>query len=267
MKGIPKLRTPISYYGGKQAMAKHILPCIPEHKRYTEAFFGGGAVFFMKDPSEVETINDINGEVINFYSVITTDFWKLNEMIQSTLHSREQYDHAMVIYNYPKLFSPVQRAWAFWILTNQGFVHKIGAWGYAKIDSTSPIKISNKKLEFNVHIRQRLEHAQIECTDAIKVIESRDTEETFHYIDPPYLGTAMGHYGGYTESDYIKLLELLSSCKGKFLLSGFMNNPLKDAIENHSWNVRYFDKPLAASKDRTKRKIEVLVGNYDLIQK
>ena len=267
MKGIPKLRTPISYYGGKQMMAKHILPCIPKHNRYTEAFFGGGAIFFLKEPSEVETINDINGEVINFYAVITTDFWKLNEMIQSTLHSREQYDHAIVIYNYPKLFSPVQRAWAFWTLTNQGYVNKIGAWGYGKIDSASPVKISNKKLEFNVYIRQRLEHAQIECTDALKVIESRDTEETFHYVDPPYIETNMGHYSGYTEEDYSSLLDLLASCKGKFLLSGYMNKLLEGAIKQNRWCVQYFNKQLAASPNKTKRKTEVLVANYECFHK
>src|SRR6185295_8331911 len=114
MKVKPRLRTPITYYGGKQMMAQHILPLIPKHKIYTEAFFGGGAIFFAKEPSEVEIINDLNGEVVNFYKVITTDFWRLNELIQSTLHSRSQYEDAMVIYNYPKLFDPIKRAWAFW---------------------------------------------------------------------------------------------------------------------------------------------------------
>lgn len=61
---------PISYYGGKQKMLKHILPLIPTHKIYIEPFFGGGAVFFGKNPSEVEVINDLNSYVINFYNVL-----------------------------------------------------------------------------------------------------------------------------------------------------------------------------------------------------
>lgn len=56
------MRTPISYYGGKQTMLKHILPLIPSHKIYTEAFCGGAAVLFAKRPSEAEIINDINME-------------------------------------------------------------------------------------------------------------------------------------------------------------------------------------------------------------
>lgn len=54
----PQMKTPISYYGGKQSMLKDILPRIPEHRIYTEVFFGGGAVYWAKQPVEVEVIND-----------------------------------------------------------------------------------------------------------------------------------------------------------------------------------------------------------------
>jgi len=94
MKAVSKLKTPITYYGGKQSMAQTILPLIPDHNVYVEPFFGGGAIFFAKEQSRVEVINDINGEIVNFYKVVCTDFWKLNEMIQSTLHSHQQYDEA-----------------------------------------------------------------------------------------------------------------------------------------------------------------------------
>jgi len=60
------MKTPITYYGGKQTLLKYLLPLIPQHKLYCEPFFGGGAVFFAKPKSDVEVINDINGEVINF---------------------------------------------------------------------------------------------------------------------------------------------------------------------------------------------------------
>lgn len=247
-------------------MAKHILPLIPTHKIYTEAFFGGGAIFFAKEPSSLEVINDLNGEVINFYSVITTDFWRLNELIQSTLHSREQYEQAMVVYNHPKLFDPVKRAWAFWILTNQGYVCKIGSWGYDKSDNSMVKRLETKKIEFDRTVRTRLERTQIECNDAVKVILSRDSEETFHYVDPPYVGSNLGHYDGYGDTQYTQLLECLSAVKGKFLLSNYRSELLESFIKRNSWSVMHFDKQLSASSVKGKRKVEVLAGNYDLTE-
>jgi site-specific DNA-adenine methylase len=64
------MRTPLSYYGGKQQLASRILGMIPEHHVYCEPFCGGAAIFFSKEPSGVEIINDTNGEIINFYEVL-----------------------------------------------------------------------------------------------------------------------------------------------------------------------------------------------------
>lgn len=245
-------------------MARHILPLIPEHDIYTEAFLGGGAIYFSKEPSKVEVVNDVNGEIINFYKIITTDFWRLNELIQATLHSREQYEEAMVVYNHPKLFDPIKRAWAFWILTNQGFVSKIGSWGYEKEGVGLVKKLESKKVEFDRSIRTRLERTQIECNDALKVINSRDTARTFHYVDPPYYNSNMGHYDGYTEDNYRELLETLANVKGKFLLSNYRSELLKSYIDRHKWHIMYYEKQLSASDTKSKRKIEVLVANYDI---
>ena len=68
------MRTPITYYGGKQSIKNHIIPLIPEHRVYVEPFFGGGTIFFEKGPSYLEVINDINHNVVNFYEVMQNDF-------------------------------------------------------------------------------------------------------------------------------------------------------------------------------------------------
>mgnify|MGYP001558098777 CR=1 FL=1 len=77
------MKTPITYYGGKQTLLKYLLPLIPQHKMYCEPFFGGGAVFFAKPKSEVEVINDINGEIVNFFKVIKTKFPELQKEIKA----------------------------------------------------------------------------------------------------------------------------------------------------------------------------------------
>jgi DNA adenine methylase len=64
------MKIPISYYGGKQRLAKTIAGLIPKHRIYCEPFMGGSAIFFAKPPAKVEIINDTNGELINFYKTV-----------------------------------------------------------------------------------------------------------------------------------------------------------------------------------------------------
>ncbi|MGL4981932.1 MAG: DNA adenine methylase [Treponemataceae bacterium] len=106
------IETPISYYGGKQQLARKILSLIPEHKTYVEPFVGGGAIFFAKQPSPCEVINDTNCELINFYEMLKTDFDALSKLDELSLHSRKQHDEAEVVFKNPQMFDRVKKAWA-----------------------------------------------------------------------------------------------------------------------------------------------------------
>ena len=245
-------------------MLRHILPLIPQHEIYTESFFGGGAVFFAKEPSKVEVINDLNGEVVNFYRVVQTDFWRLNDRIQATLHSRENYHDAQVIYNSPHLFDSISRAWAFWILTNQGFSSKIGAWGYDKRGDSMVKRLATKKEEFAITMRNRLDHVQIECNDSLKVIASRDDASAFHYVDPPYIGSHQGHYSGYSDDSYDDLLTLLGGVKGKFIQSSYWSDTLEKHVLKNGWCYKTVEQPVSVGTKKTKRKVEVLVANFPI---
>ena len=75
------MKTPISYYGGKQTMLKYILPLIPKHKVYTESFCGGAAVLFAKLPAEAEIINDLNMDLYVFYYIAKTAYPELKAEI------------------------------------------------------------------------------------------------------------------------------------------------------------------------------------------
>lgn len=256
------MKTPITYYGGKQTLIKYLLPLIPQHRMYCEPFFGGGAVFFAKRKSDVEVINDINGEVINFYRVIKTKFSELQKEIQSTLHSRELYKKAMEIYKNPEKYSDVKRAWALWTATNQGFAGMIGSWGFGKDDSKEAA-LANKRDAFTKDYEQRLTKVQVESNNAIKVINRCDDKETFIYADPPYIGSDQGHYKGYTESDYRELLDTLAKVKGKFLLSSYPSKILTSYINKYKWKVQKITKSVAVTKHTDKLKTEMIVMNYD----
>jgi len=260
-------KTPITYYGGKLNLLNEILPRIPEHRIYTESFFGGGAVFFAKSPAEAEIINDTNSLAITFYEVLKTDFDSLKMRVEQTLFSRATYSVALTIFKMPHLFNKLQQAWAFYIATNMGFACSAKSWGYDKY-SKRVKSFQNKKLRFDPSIAKRLENTQIENNDAIKVISSRDAEDAFHYVDPPYVGSNQGHYEGYSQEDYVKLLDCLSEVKGKFLLSSYPSELLDEYIRKNGWHSIRFEKPLSAQKAQAGksrgRKIEVLTANYSV---
>jgi DNA adenine methylase len=256
------MKTPITYYGGKQTMVKYLLSLIPPHKIYCEPFFGGGALFFAKPKSEVEVINDINGEVVNFFKMVKTKFSQLQKEVRSSLHSRELYRRAMVVYEHPDMFSEVKRAWAFWILTSQGFAARIGSWAFAKDNKVENVQ-ARKRQSFTKDYADRLNTVQIENNDALKVIDRCDEKQTFFYVDPPYINSNQGHYSGYTEADYSKLLERLAKVKGKFLLSSYPSLILRKFTKRFKWHTMNLKKHVVVTKLTDKIKTEMLVCNYD----
>lgn len=257
-------KTPISYYGGKQSMLKHILPLIPEHKIYVEPFFGGGAVFWAKEVSEVEIINDYNGNVVTFYEQLKTNFDELKRIVDATPYSRDVYKRAMVIYDHPYIFTPVYRAWAFWVGTVQGFSNKIGSWRSSTSRSKESTLNYNKKEAFTKLLSYRLDLTQIENKDAVELILKQDHEDAFFYVDPPYVNANQGHYGGYTQEHFNQLLSTLSKIKGKFLLSSYPNEELDLYRTKFNWYSSDKDMALSASKLKTKRKTEALTSNYPI---
>jgi DNA adenine methylase len=191
------MKTPLSYYGGKQTLAQTILGLIPPHRLYCEPFLGGAAIFFAKEPSKIEVINDTNGEIINFYEVLQRDFVSLEKEVAISLHSRKQHDHAWVIYQHPELFDRVKRAWAVWVLANSSYGNMLdGGFGYDKTTGGTTKKVASKRDAFTVDYAIRLQQTQIECCDALKIIRSRDCKDAFFYLDPPYVGSDQGHYDG-----------------------------------------------------------------------
>lgn len=265
------MRSPISsYYGGKASLVHRILPLIPEHSTFIEPFFGGGSVLFSKEPSKGEIINDTNDAVINFFKVLKNNFDKLKKKVDATLYSRTEYKVALTMYKAPHLFNSIQRAWSFWVLTALGFSGTIGSFSYDK-DCSKARTLKNKRLRFNnKELSERLSTVQIENTDALKVLKSRTTKNSFAFIDPPYLsGADQGHYSGYTEEEYIKLLDLLSdNYQGKFLLTTYDSDLLTQYVKKNNWYQIKIEKPLTAYKSvggKRKKKVEVFTANYDIV--
>lgn len=260
------LKTPITYYGGKQKLCTRIIKAIPEHVLYCEPFLGGAAVFFAKQPSKVEVLNDTNRELMNFYKVVQNDYVGLEKEIRITLHSRDLHRKAAVIYNNPDMFSEIKRAWAVWVLSSQSFAGNLdNSFGFDLSKNTTSKKIHNNKERFTEEYAIRLQDVQLESSDAIYIIKSRDTENSFFYCDPPYVGSNCGHYDGYTQSDFDSLLDTLSNIKGKFLLSSYPNDVLHEHVKAKGWYQWTVDQRVTINNkgNNLKRKVEVLTSNYE----
>lgn len=261
------MKPPISYYGGKQKLASKIVKLIPEHKLYNEPFAGGLAILFAKEPSEMEVINDTNKELVNFYKVIQQHYIELEKRIKITLHSRTLHADARVVYNNPHLFDDIMRAWAVWVLSSQSFASQLdGTWGYDKSRNTATKKIINKARMFDESYAVRLQNAQIECADAVYIISSRDSDVAFHYCDPPYFNSDCGHYKGYSEADFTRLLDTLANIKGKFLLSSYPSDVLARYTKANGWYQIEIKQKVSVNKGSGggKEKIEVLTANYPI---
>ena len=259
------MKTPISYYGGKLSLLSKIIPLIPEHSLYCEPFIGGAAVFFAKPKAKVEVINDINGEIVNFYKVLQNDFLALQKEVQATLHSRELYRHAKIVYENPDMFDRIKRAWAVWVLANMSFNNALNNSFTRSSDGKFSRKIAANRERFSDELAERIGGVQIECRDAIKVIKANDTHSSFFYVDPPYVGACQGHYDGYSQEDFNALIVELTTLKGKFLLSSYRNKALSQAVTLHGWyqiEIKVNTNPTGSNKSRTK--IEVLTANYPI---
>jgi DNA adenine methylase len=239
------MRSPITYYGGKQMMAELIIARMPEHRIYHEPFFGGGAVYFAKPKSSLEAINDLDGRVMNFYMQIQSNFDELASLIRRTPHSEQLHKTAKDIY-YGRIEtdSDLLKAWSLFLVTNQSFggnIHGGWKWCNGTHGGHSGRTFANKREFIEESLYERMKETQISCRDAIRSIIDRDTPDTFHYIDPPYPGMVQGHYRGYSFKDFFELLSVISNIKGKFLLSSFSKQTLKYFILKNAWEFQSFN--------------------------
>jgi DNA adenine methylase len=127
-------------------------------------------------------------------------------------------------------------------------------------------KIDNKRQTFAASgYADRLRRAQIENRDALRIIKSRDVPDGFFYLDPPYVGADQGHYDGYTQEDFDRLLETLETLKGKFLLSSYRNKALTVVAKRNGWHTIEI-KMVSSMTNRyeKKDKVEVLTANYPI---
>lgn len=253
-----KIRSPFYYYGGKGSMVKKLLPFIQKSKVYVEPYCGAASIFFAKEPSPIEVLNDLSGNIVNFFRCIQNKdtFAELKHRLQWTLYSRSEFVKAIDITYKNDDYAPntpdIDRAWSLFTLINQGFSGKMvgitrGRWSRS---FTLCGGVPNTAQSWWAHIdaldaiRDRLKYTYIDCADALDVIEYWDSDDTMFYIDPPYIHNTRTSSNDYfveqVDVHHILLVKKLLSIKGKAVLSGYENGIYQRLLDNN-WKIQRFD--------------------------
>jgi DNA adenine methylase len=236
----------LKYPGAKWRIADWIIGHMPPHEVYVEPFFGSGAVFFKKPPSRLETINDINGHVVNLFRVVRERPVELARAVEMTPWSREEYEAS---YERPEDLDPIESARRFLVRTWQG--HGSAAdqyrngWRVVRDPIAGPRRLPQKQWanlpERILAATERLREAQIERRPALDVIRAFASLSTLVYADPPYVLDAVNparkgrriYDHQMTDDEHEELLAVLLEHPGPVLLSGY-DSPLYRRLEEQA---------------------------------
>ena len=260
------------WYGGKFYMKEYLIKHFPKSSKHYAEVFGGSCVILLnlKTPYPAETINDIDSEIINFFSVLRNNTDELILKLELSPYAREEHKRAT-----PNHTDPVERARRFYVRVRQSInsAPNNGSWSYCvnKIGGFNSKRWQNsfKKL---LAVARRLQTVQIENQDAIQFIDRYDTPQTFFYCDPPYLHDSRVALKAYeyemTNEQHVALGERLNSIEGKAMVSGFRSKLYDELFAG--WECKEFkasNRSAFVKELKRTQNTEVIWTNYPLEQK
>jgi DNA adenine methylase len=262
-------RIAFGWYGGKFSHLEWLLPLLPKAHHYCEPFAGSGAVLLNREPAKIETYNDVDGEVVNFFRVLRDNPEELQRAIALTPFAREEFHRA--ISGSTRGLPELERARRFYVLARQtrtGLAQSatLGRWANCKDTSRAGMSGVVSRwlggIEGLPDIATRLIRVQIENRPALDVIKLYDGPETLFYCDPPYLHDTRGDSAAYgyemKDGEHIELSVVLRQCKGKVAISGYRN----DLMDRLYAGWHRFDAPAKQAHSVKQIRFECVWMNY-----
>src|SRR3990172_7735090 len=260
------------WYGGKFSHLDWLLPLLPECYHYCEPFGGSAAVLLNRLPSPLETYNDLDGEVVNFFRVLREEKAKLIEAIGLTPFSREEFAKSCKIESNLSNFERDRRFYvrARQVRTGLAQTASIGRWANCKNSSRNGMSgvVSRwlGSIEDLSNIVERLLRVQIENRPAIDIIRIYDSKETLFYCDPPYIHETRGDTKSYgyelSNDEHSKLSKVLNSVSGLVAISNYQCNLMDELYPSPKWKKHF--SPLKTIHSTKDKRQEVLWVNYDI---
>lgn len=251
----------VKYPGSKWSIANWIIGFFPEHHSYLEPFFGSGAVLFNKPKSNIETVNDLDGNVVNLFEWIKKDPERLAHEIYYTPYARQVYDEAFAAVPEDSL----QKAVNFYIRLNMGHGFRTSG---EKVEWKNDVQGRERAYaakdwcdlpEKIMQAAERLRGVQIENKQAVELIQRFNYSNVLIYADPPYvLGTRHGkqYKCEMDDASHNELIDVLLEHKGPVILSGYDNDLYNDRL--NGWHRK---ETTCYTQSRVRKK-EILWMNF-----
>ena len=248
---------PLSYIGGKNRLAKKIISMLPEHIAYVEPFAGGAQVLFHKPPSNVEVINDLDFDVVNFFRVCQWHYEELVRYLRFCLASRKL--HELHVKTDPSSLTDIQRAGRFFYLQKNSFggliVKQKYHYGVIQNPNYNPERIP----EILEQTHRRLARVQIESLPYEQILEKYDRPTTLFYLDPPYWHRDLYKFN-FSDQNFVDLERRLHNVKGRFILSLDDNPEVRKIFQR--WHIERTELAYTAQTKTGKRYGELFITNF-----
>lgn len=264
-----KPKSPISWLGGKYQLSGFIVSLFPEHHHYVEVFVGALHILFAKPKSKLETVNDADQDLMNFWLVAREHTADLIEKIEWTPYSRALF---LKWKNEPKPENPIEWA-ARWFFLHCAKVNGVwhGGWGCCKSDGRLAGTPNPERLRTRTarlwQTRDRLAKVQIECADFRTMLDRYgQCSDNLLYLDPPYVDSEGEYVVRFSQQDHIDLAELLNNSEARILLSYEDHPQIRKLYKGWSVYEVKVKRCTQVCKPGEERKsaTELLFTNYDI---
>ncbi|MFF2009150.1 DNA adenine methylase [Streptomyces sp. NPDC058195] len=257
------MKSPVPYFGAKGRTAPWIVSVLPPHQHYVEPYCGGLSVLLAKSPSPMETVNDLDGELMTFWRVLRDRPADLIRACALTPHSRDELAAA-----HEPAADELELARRIWCrlaqgrsgtLRNTGWRHYVDPAGSA----TSMPGYTAAYVDRLAAAAERLRRISLESLPALDLITKYgQQEDVLLYVDPPYLGTTRP-WSNYRiemkdEASHRELAAALHDCKAAVVLSGYAS-PLYNELYD-GWH-RADEQTMTGNATTAKGRTEVLWSN------
>ncbi|UBB19539.1 DNA adenine methylase [Comamonas odontotermitis] len=249
----------VPWIGGKRRLVDLLLKRFPPHSCYVEVFAGGAAVFFSRSPAEVEVLNDVNGDLVNLYRVVTHHLEEFVRQFKWALTSRQVFKWMQE--TRPETLTDVQRAARFFYLQQSCFGGRVDGQTFGT-RATAPA-LNLLRIEENLsaaHLRLAA-GVYIEQLDWAACIDRYDRPHSLFYLDPPYWETE-GYGVPFGWEQYELMAKKLKSIKGKAVLSINDHPAIRECFKDFGLEALTLDYTVGGAANRVERG-ELVIYNWD----